>query len=201
MNRAFTPEPIVLGEHCLLYQGDYLKAHEASWLFDYCKGLAWTQTRIQLFGRTQLIPRLNCWIADPGLSYSYSNAKLQANPWHEPLRRLRAALERQLQQPFNNLLANYYRTGADSMGWHSDNELELGQAPVIVALSLGGERPLRFRPVGGGKSCDLVMSSGSLLVMPAGFQAHWQHCLPKRKLAEARISLTFRYINPSVIKM
>lgn len=194
LNQAFTPESLALGRHSLLYQADYLKPEAADWLLAYCRQLPWEQSQIRLYGKQHLIPRLNCWFADPGLSYAYSGTRLAANQWTEPLSRLRQALNRHVQHGFNNLLANYYRDGNDSMGWHSDDEPELGAAPVIAALSLGAERPLKFRPKSGGASVGLEMAHGSLLVMPAGFQAEWQHGLPKRHGAGERISLTFRYI-------
>ncbi|WP_015045693.1 alpha-ketoglutarate-dependent dioxygenase AlkB family protein [Simiduia agarivorans] len=196
LNQAFTPEPLLLGGHRLLYQADYLKPEAADWLLAYCKGLPWVQSRIRLYGKWHPIPRLNCWFADPGLRYAYSGASLAGNGWTEPLARVRQALQQHVQLDFNNMLANYYRDGNDSMGWHSDDEPELGADPVIAAVSLGVERPIRFRPKGGGKSVGLAMAHGSLLVMPAGFQAEWQHGLPKRQGSGERVSLTFRYIAP-----
>ena len=41
---------------------------------------------------------------------------------------------------FNSVLANLYRDGRDCMGWHSDDEPELGPAPVIASVSLGATR-------------------------------------------------------------
>ena len=46
---------------------------------------------------------------------------------------------------FNSVLANLYRDGRDSMGWHSDDEPELGAEPVIASLSFGALRRFRFR--------------------------------------------------------
>ena len=37
-------------------------------------------------------------------------------------------------------LFNWYKNGSQKMGWHSDNESELGYNPQIASLSLGAER-------------------------------------------------------------
>ena len=38
------------------------------------------------------------------------------------------------------MLANLYRDGSDSNGWHADDEVELGDAPVIASVSLEATR-------------------------------------------------------------
>jgi alkylated DNA repair dioxygenase AlkB len=43
------------------------------------------------------------------------------------------------------VLLNLYRNGVDSMGWHSDDERELGERPVIASVSLGATRRFRLR--------------------------------------------------------
>ena len=191
---GFTPERIPLGEFELLYQADFLAPAAADLLMVHCRSLPWEQSRIRLFGRWHAIPRLNSWIADEGISYRYSGTLMTRVPWTDPLLEMRLSLERQLSTGFNNVLANWYRDGNDSMGWHSDDEPELGPAPIVAAISLGAERPLKFRPRAGGISLGLCMAHGSLLVMPAGLQAAWQHSLPRRANKEERISLTFRQI-------
>jgi alkylated DNA repair dioxygenase AlkB len=91
---------------------------------------------------------------------------------------------------------NYYRHGNDSVAWHSDDEKELGNDPVIASLSLGATRrfELKHRHMAVAKSaCEL--NHGSLLVMGRGIQQHWQHQVPKQPVIhEPRINLTFRYI-------
>jgi alkylated DNA repair dioxygenase AlkB len=97
---------------------------------------------------------------------------------------------------FNSVLLNLYRYGTDSMGWHSDNEPELGQNPVIGSLSLGGTRRfmLRHRTEKGLKH-QLELTSGSFLLMQGTTQHYWQHHIPKTKRpVPPRINLTFRVI-------
>jgi len=93
------------------------------------------------------------------------------------------------------VLLNYYRNGRDSNGWHSDDEPELGDNPVIASLSLGAPRDFQLRSKRD-KSLKQTLSleHGSLLVMRGTTQRCWQHQIPKRANAASRINLTFRTI-------
>ena len=97
---------------------------------------------------------------------------------------------------FNSVLANLYRDGQDSMGWHADKEPELGANPLIVSLSLGGTRRFLLRHKRKGvPGVDLDLEDGSLLWMSGTTQHFWRHAVPKTKRPVApRINLTFRRI-------
>jgi alkylated DNA repair dioxygenase AlkB len=172
--------------------------------------LDWSQREITVFGRRVMQPRLVAWYGDSGALYSYSGLTLQPLPWHPLLLDLRLRIERHTGQQYNAVLANAYRNGDDSMGWHADNEKELGPRPVIASLSLGAPRrfllrPARRRPgleadVMGGVdtgSFGITLENGSLLLMHAGCQQRYQHALPRtRRAAGLRINLTYRWIVP-----
>ncbi|MEO8011625.1 MAG: alpha-ketoglutarate-dependent dioxygenase AlkB, partial [Dokdonella sp.] len=97
---------------------------------------------------------------------------------------------------FNGVLANRYRDGQDSMGWHSDDERELGEQPLIASLSFGAVRRFRLRHKNSGaKPIAIELESGSLLVMAGATQQNYRHDLPKTARAVGeRINLTFRRI-------
>jgi len=82
------------------------------------------------------------------------------------------------------------------MSWHSDNEQELGQNPVIASLSFGGTRRFRLRNTADKKqTLSIDLRDASLLVMAGPLQHNWQHTLSKTKQSMApRINLTFRNI-------
>jgi alkylated DNA repair dioxygenase AlkB len=81
------------------------------------------------------------------------------------------------------------------MGWHADDEPELGPEPLIASLNLGATRRFRIRPRGGGPSVGVDLESGSLLLMSGRSQADYQHAVPKtRRPVGLRINLTFRNI-------
>lgn len=154
----------------------------------------WQQGFITLYGRRHCIPRLQAWIGDPGLTYRYSGESLTPLPWNEPLQQLCTELNRHFGLQLNSVLCNLYRHGQDSMGWHSDDEAELGPAPRILSLTLGCERDFALRRRGSSRQYGvLALPDGSLLDMKPGMQSRWQHALPRRqRLHEARINLTFR---------
>lgn len=164
--------------------------------------ISWQQHRLTLFGREVATPRLSCWIGDPDAVYTYSRTRFEPLPWTPTVAALRDDLAARLGLRFNSVLANLYRDGRDAMGWHSDDEPELGPAPVIASLSFGAERCFRLRSRATRAtvlSLDLV--HGSLLVMAGDTQRLYQHALPRRVgLAGARINLTFRQILPGSIR-
>lgn len=161
----------------------------------WSQSLDWQQRPIRLFGREIMQPRLTCFYGDSGVRYRYSGKTLLADPWPEELKRLSVRLSRELDQTLNSVLCNLYRDGADSMGWHADDEPELGVDPMIASVSLGQVRRFRLKPRGGGKAMTLKLDHGSLLVMSGDLQRHWLHELPKsRQAIDPRINLTFRRV-------
>ncbi|MGJ7901608.1 alpha-ketoglutarate-dependent dioxygenase AlkB family protein [Lysobacter sp. 1R34A] len=161
-------------------------------------GIPWEVHRIRLFGREHDSPRLSSWIGDPDAHYRYSGADFRPHPWPAALTPIRERLTRELGVGFNSVLANRYRDGRDAMGWHSDDERELGPRPLIASLSLGATRrfALKHRRRAELKGA-LELGHGSLLVMSGPTQANFRHALPRtaRPVGE-RINLTFRVIGP-----
>lgn len=92
----------------------------------------WPDNRYVVFGRQFTLPRLQTWHADPGIRYSYSNNLLETRAWTSLLSDIRAQVESYLKFSFNSVLVNLYRNGDDYVGWHSDNEPELGGQPFIA---------------------------------------------------------------------
>ena len=178
----------------------WLTHSEADALFDaLLTGVVWEIHRIRMFGREIDSPRLSCWIGDPGAAYTYSRTRFEPHPWVPALRPIRTRLRATLGIDFNSVLANRYRDGRDAMGWHSDDEPELGLRPVIASISLGATRRfgLKSRDEGGGRLA-LDLPHGSLLVMGGDTQTRYRHALPRtaRPVGE-RINLTFRRIGLS----
>jgi len=189
---GFSPE----ADFC--YIPDFLPARSANRLVECLwAGLQWEQRDITLFGRRIPQPRLTSWYGDPDAHYTYSGLNLHPLPWHPALLELRRLLQEKLRHDFNSVLANAYRDGHDSMGWHADDEKELGPKPLIASLSLGEGRRflLRKKLEKNSKSVGLQLEHGSLLVMQGDSQSRYMHSLPKtRKPAGLRINLTFRQV-------
>ena len=107
--------------------------------------IPWVQNRIKFYGKESLVPRLESWHGDKGMSYTYSGIRMDAKPWTDELREIKSSIEPIAGMSFNSVLINYYRDGKDRVAWHSDDEKELGINPVIASVSLGAERKFKFR--------------------------------------------------------
>ena len=155
----------------------------------------WEQHAITVFGRTVPTPRLTAWTGDH--AYRYSGIVNEPRPWSPTLQTLRDRLVAELGAPFDSCLANLYRDGADSMGWHSDDEPELGPRPTIASVSLGARRRFLLRHRASGLRWSVELGEGDLLVMRDESQSDYRHAVPKTMRALGpRMNLTFRCFHP-----
>lgn len=196
-------EPIHLRHNLLkppaevYYLPSFLAAEQADSLLNHLlTQVPWKQEPIQLFGKKVMQPRLTAWQSDQGLSYRYSGITMTGQTFDERLRELKTALTIRCGCDFNSVLLNLYRNGEDSMGWHRDNEPELGPEPVIASVSLGASRRFTMRMYKDKSDQKrFLLEHGSLLLMKGKTQELYEHCLPKTKhLTAPRINLTFRII-------
>jgi alkylated DNA repair dioxygenase AlkB len=173
---------------------DWLPAGEADGLLSALRAeLAWEQREIVLFGRPVLQPRLIAWAGE--LGYRYSGQTLPPRPFAPAAARILARVSDRTDTAFNHVLANRYRNGVDSMGFHADDEPELGPDPLVAIVSFGTARRLILKPrrARRGESRALPLGHGSLLVMGGACQRHFVHGVPREPSIEGeRISLTFR---------
>lgn len=191
------PQEISLERGRLTCWPCFLSDLESRSLFDVLYSqLAWEQSEIQVYGRSVLIPRLNAWYADEGCDYAYSGKAMTRLDWHSLLFELKGRIEQTTGKRFNSVLANCYRDGDDSVGWHSDDERELGKNPAIASLSLGVTRRFLLKHRNNKElRHELALDNGSLLLMSGETQHFWYHSVPKEpRVKDARINLTFRYI-------
>lgn len=157
------------------------------------------QNEIVLFGKKIKVPRLEAYYALNGEQYGYSGQQLKAEKFPTFLDQLRLEVQERTGYKYNALLINYYRDGQDSNGWHADNEKTLGPNPSIASISLGAERTFELKHLSTGQKKSVLLADGSLLHMHGPLQHHYKHQLPKKRaLTEARLNLTFRWIQPSV---
>lgn len=155
----------------------------------------WPENRYLYGGRQFVLPRLQTWHADHGIRYSYSNNLLETRPWTPLLLSIRSKVETFLASSFNAVLVNYYRDGEDHVGWHADDEPELGEQPLIASLTFGAERRFEFKHKDSPEKGYVVLRNGTLLVMQPSFQHHWLHRVPKAgEVGDGRINLTFRQV-------
>ncbi len=199
-------------QHIALSGGDVqlrtavLAAADADTVFTQLMNeLAWRQDQIMIHGRVLSIPRLQAWYGEPHCIYTYSGTTLAPKPMPPLLQGLASLSARISGAAFNCVLCNLYRDGEDSMGWHADNEPELGPEPAIASWSFGAIRRFHMKPISrAGQSSELLpadhrirldLPHNSLLIMRGSTQQNWQHRISKsRRVDTARINLTFRYI-------
>ena len=177
------------------YRAGFLPPDDARILFEELEEeIEWERHRVRIRGREMACPRLSGWQGDA--TYSYSGLTLPPTLWTPRVTAVRRRIEAATGEAFNSVLANLYRDGNDRMGWHADDEPELGPAPVIASASFGAARRFLLRPKrGGARSVSVVLEAGSLLIMRGATQRHWLHSLPptKRRVGP-RLNLTFRRI-------
>ena len=175
-----------------------LSNQEADQLFDSLKtSIIWEKHKIKLYGEVHDVPRLTAWYGDPNKSYEYSGIKLKTRLWNAGLLKIREKIETISKTKFNSVLLNLYRSGSDSVLWHSDDEPELGKNPVIGSLSLGEAREYQTKQkYNRDLKQNILLQHGSFLLMKGKTQHNWLHQIPKRKnLKGERINLTFRTIH------
>jgi len=181
----------------LAWHGDAFTPAESSALFaELREKLPWHQEQLLIFGRERPVPRLVSWHGDPDARYAYSGVLHEPAPWTAALTQIRERVQRLAGGRFNSVLANLYRDGRDGMGWHSDDEPELGREPLIASVSFGATRRFRLRHRRE-KSLThaLDLTDGSVLVMSGATQHHWQHAITKTaRPVGPRINLTYRLI-------
>ena len=168
--------------------------------------LPWQSDKVTLFGKTHITTRKIVWMgdtsADDSLAYRYSGHTREIIPWHPVVFHVKQLVEQKLSEidvaaNFNTCLLNYYPTGSDGMGYHADDEPELGPQPIIASLSLGATRKFVLKhknpPTNVQSKVELHLESGQLIVMRGVTQQYWKHTVTKTKtVQQGRISLTFR---------
>lgn len=179
------------------YYSNFFSREESNIYFKrLLNNLSWKEDTIKVFGKTYLQPRLTAFYADNTRTYKYSNITMTPDIFDGELLEIKNNIESKLKIKFTSCLANLYRDGKDSNGWHADNEKELGENPIIASVSFGTERVFHFK-----HKYDKVLKKkitlehGSLLLMQGETQHNWLHQIPKtQKPIGKRINLTFRII-------
>lgn len=181
----------------VLYYLDFFSPEERVGYFQHLLNeTPWQQEAIKFFGKEVMQPRLTAWYGDEGMTYRYSGLTMKGHLWTPSLMEIKHRVEERAKTRFNGVLLNFYRNETDSMGWHRDNEKELGLNPVIASVSFGASRRFlcRHREKKDLK-VELELKDGSLLLMKGKTQHFWQHSVPKETSAAGpRINLTFRFI-------
>lgn len=188
-----------LGEGCgLELQRDFAAEDHEARMQALVAVVPWVQELYLRGARAQPAPRLTSFHGDPGSGYTYSGIHYEPAPWLRELAELRARLGERTGIAFNCVLCNLYRDGRDSVGWHADDERELGPSRddiAIASVSLGASRRFVLKHRRDGRRLVFDLGGGSLLLMRGRTQQHWVHTLPKTaRPVGPRLNLTFRVV-------
>ena len=195
-------EVISLPDGEILFMRNFLSPNEAKCYFDLLQNtIRWKQEEVKFYGKTYPVPRKTAWYGYEGFNYSYSGINCFPEIWTKELVEIKSQIERFItDEDFTSVLLNLYNNGNDKMGWHADDEKELGVNPTIASVSLGETRRFDIKHK---QNKDLhykfELTSGSLLIMRGALQHNWVHQIPaQKKVKEPRINLTFRTIKKTL---
>lgn len=197
-NDSNSIERINRAQHVLpdfYYFEQFITESKANALYQQLACLNWQQPTLTVFNKEHKIPRKQIYMGDEGTGYRYSNQLFLPEPWHGSVLNLKNTLNNWFSTQFNAVLLNWYRDGEDKMGWHSDDEPELGYSPAIASISLGAVRKFKIRENSTKQVTDLPLANGSCLLMTGRSQENYQHSLPvQKRVVDGRINLTFRTV-------
>ena len=156
----------------LRYYQNFLSEEVANRYFNtFLEKIPWQQDDVKVFGKVYAQPRLTSLHSNSLSTYTYSGLTLQPHPMTDELLELLGQIQKVSQHDFNCVLLNLYRDGADSNGWHADNEKELGRHPQIASFSFGAARFFHFkhREIKS-ERYKIELHHGSLLLMEGAMQ-------------------------------
>lgn len=151
----------------------------------------------------RVLPRSAAWLTSDSCTctYEYGGIRfppLSMDPWLLDItdRVCRAC---GLKERPNALNANFYDSGEQTVGWHSDNEPlfdATNQDALIVSLSLGATRSFELRSKDNPfETATVKLEDGDLCTMEGLCQKHYRHRVPPEPQEKGpRINLTWRWI-------
>lgn len=198
VDSSLDSDQIILPNLDLLLFKYFFSSTEADQIFEeLITTTVWRQDKIKMYNKVINLPRLTAWFGDSATNYKYSGIYMNPVTWTPMLFSVKTKIETAVKYKFNSVLLNLYRDGNDSVGWHQDNEPELGQNPTIASVSLGASRQFQLKHITENlQQLNITLHHGSLLLMRSETQHFWKHQIPKtKKDVKPRINLTFRYIH------
>ena len=176
----------------------FLNETQANQYLEAISRLEFNQESIRIFGKAHAVPRLTASFGERGTGYRYSGIQSETQPFPRFLSKLCDEVQESTRCRFNFVLVNLYRNGQDKVGWHSDDERDLGSQINVASLSLGAARRFKMRNKARHKhQFSMRLKHGSLFLMRHPTQLYWEHCVPQeKKVDDRRFNLTFRRVTP-----
>jgi alkylated DNA repair dioxygenase AlkB len=154
--------------------------------------IRWERHEFSIYGRRVPMPRLIAMYGPVG--YRYSGVEHPPRPLPARVAAIRDRVEAVTGRRFNSVLLNLYRDGRDGVSWHRDSDYDHGGQPDIASVSFGAARRFQLRD-DASQRADVVLESGSVLLMTGEALARWAHRVPKTaRPVGPRVNLTFRHM-------
>lgn len=156
----------------------------------------WTQGEYNMYGHAVKTPRLLYCMRDKDFDVTKVYKVTESMVWTKNMLKLKKMVEKKTNKKYSYAQLNYYRTGDDYIGYHTDSEVQDGD--VIASISLGATRKFTFRQIDyKDNDSDIYvmdLEGGSLILMNEyAAKKRWKHELPKMKdVEDVRINITFR---------
>lgn len=145
-----------------------------------------------VYGKLVTVPR---WVRNFGAPYKYSKKTMASEPIPDILLPLFEFANQTQEEPFTEILVNFYENGQDSISMHSDDEICIKKHSPIFSLSMGQERTFHIKHKRLGDSWKIKLANGDIVIMAGEFQTHFLHGIPKEnKCTGRRINITMRQI-------
>ncbi len=143
--------------------------------------------------------RRECFMSPVTREYTYGSGNGTRTYTSTPMLDWVSKIMSQLDGEPNVCFLNRYENERKALGWHSDDSPDTSDAHPISVVSFGEPREIWWRGIGDAGFVPLtqrkLLEPGSLFVMPAGFQARFEHRIPKgSRSMGVRVSLTFRHM-------
>jgi alkylated DNA repair dioxygenase AlkB len=180
----------------VLYFPNFLGVDSQLIYSDYfLKNIDWEPDKVRIYDKIILTKRKIAWFSENEITYDYSGFSRKANSWDPKIYEIQQLILYRFETKFNSCLMNLYADGTESMSWHDDSS-QLRPDSSVAIVSLGASRMIKFRAKQDkSKHHQVLLESGSLLLMSGKTQTFWQHQIPKMQTVKfSRISLTFRDI-------
>lgn len=146
---------------------------------------------------------------DEGVTYKYGEKEKPVHPWTPALLELREIVRNWAKEyhsgtdlastPFNCGVVNIYMDQTADLYPHTDITYlpQLGQEPLIPAVTLGETRDFILRPIDAkpkdNRDKVIPISHGDLFVMQGRSQLDWKHGIAPSEVPKGlRLSVTFR---------
>jgi hypothetical protein len=164
-----------LDKNCsLLYITNYIE-NPSDLMIKLLADISFESKIVKLYGQDIPLPRLVADYKKDDNSYEYFNQMFTC---------LSDISKKLGFEALNNCSLNYYRNGKDYLGWYSP-------ASIILTLYVGESRTLEIRKKNNMSSKELLIKSGSLLILYGCDVSSYEYKIKKEETNFPCISLMF----------